>query len=228
MPTEDIQTEPVPAPSPPSPPSPPLPPPRLTRAERFSILVAALALLISGVTAWDTHASSTSANEALTSETIKSQYDIFLDLNRVQVEQWEVGHLFALPDTYRAAAHDVAAALGPLSPQRHAELMLRERAIALLIFTMFEHGFFQQKQAAQTGETGRAQFLQEMLDYYTGRLLRNPRLMYYWRANGGGLVTYFERETRDCYNHHVLGDSGHAPLSDDVGPYQRQAPLPSP
>ena len=58
--------------------------------------------------------------------------------------------------------------------------------------------------AVEAGANKRADFLTEVLSYLTGRLLQNPRLLYYWDKDGGNLSVYFEDGTKDHYTKNVL------------------------
>jgi hypothetical protein len=43
-----------------------------------------------------------------------------------------------------------------------------------------------------------------VIDYLSGRLLRNPRLAYLWDCEGnGGLRTYFEETTNNHYDRNI-------------------------
>lgn len=78
--------------------------------------------------------------------------------------------------------------------------------------------------AKQSGGRGRERFLQEVLDYLTGRLLRNPRLLYLWSKSGGNLQVFFEELTRKHYNDHILKDLGEGISGnvDAAGPFGGQ------
>src|ERR1700761_7176916 len=168
-----------------------------------SAITAALsvvALIVSGVTAYY---SSSLSRDVVTSQMIHESYDTFYELHRLQLENPALSHLFVMPDSYAIVADQVATATSSLGPAELAGLRLKERAAATLIFVVYEDSFYQWKQAVAAGDRNRASFLWEVLAYLDGRLLRNPRLLFYWSPQGGKLVTYFEAETRKHYYQYV-------------------------
>lgn len=60
----------------------------------------------------------------------------------------------------------------------------------------------------------RKEFLKDVLTYFTGRLLQNPRLLYLWDKNGGQLCSHYEKETIEYYDKNVLKGK-----MDSIGPY---------
>jgi hypothetical protein len=165
-----------------------------------------------------------SARHVRHEDTIKSYYDQFDELGRLRMEYWDASHLLEMPDNYALAKHDISLALTPLTePARH-ELLLRERAIATRIFTVFEETYYDRERAKKHGDDDRVEFLNEVLGYFTGRLLANPRLRWLWSHHGGNLCAYFEPETLRLYDE-ALSDASCLPVGDSadevdaVGPY---------
>jgi len=136
-------------------------------------------------------------SDVLTSSMIRETYSEFLDFMDRRAQYPLQSHLFALPDTYSIVKAQVIQAM---DANDISTPLLQERAVAQRQFIMFEHAFYQWTQARNRGDATRAQFLKEVLDYFTGRLLRNPRLVWYWSPEGGNLGSHCESSTIDYYN----------------------------
>lgn len=151
---------------------------------------------------------------------IRGVYDIFMDLNGMSVSNPEIAHIFELPENYTKTESML---LNFYKDKTDPEIVLcrnKERGTALRIFTMFEHSLYQYQQAMATKRFTRAEFLRQVLDYFTDRLLRNPRLLWLWDAKGGNLMTHFEKPTRDYYSEHVKLEAT-PPNIDPVGPFPK-------
>ena len=182
-------------------------------------IIDILALTISIISLYQ---SSSYQKDSSGTDMIKNQYATYHELSRLEVENPQLSHVFAAPSWYGRAVKSVVTSVGPLDEKRGEELLLKERAIARVIFTHYESLFYQWRHASRMGDTERVAFLGEALDYYTDGVLRNPRLLYLWSENGASLEIDFERETREHYNAHVLHDPSR-PLKeqpDDVGPFE--------
>lgn len=109
-----------------------------------------------------------------------------------------------------------------LSDADRTALMLRERALALYIFDVYEHNLYQWRHAMEIGDHERARFFGEVLDYLTGRLLRNPRLLYYWNDPSESLKDQYESWTNEHYARFVLGDKPQEVMQqvDATGPFR--------
>jgi hypothetical protein len=154
-------------------------------------------------------------------EAIRSQYQLFLDLTKLPASETAIAHLVALPSKYDEVSSLVSRAFQGSSEKEIAAAMLKERFIANYIFTLFEETLYQKNRAAnQVINSAKSKFSQEVLDYFTGRALRNPRLLWYWAANGGGLSEYYEVSTQKYYRDRVLSvqDGQPLPIPDPVGP----------
>lgn len=194
---------------------------RKTRLKiEVSTIMSMLALAMSMVSLYQ---SSSFQKDSSGTEMIKSQYATYYELGRLEVENPQLSHIFAMPNWYVRASRSVAALVGPLDENKREELILKERAFARIIFTHYEDLFFQWKHASRMGDTERVAFLGEALDYYTDRVLRNPRLLYLWSEKGANLGIDFEDETREHYNAKVLHDPA-LPLKempDPAGPFKQ-------
>jgi len=184
-----------------------------------STIMSMLALAMSMISLY---LSSSYQKDSSGTDMIKSQYATYYELGRLEVENPQLSHIFAMPNWYDRASRSVAALVGPLDEKKREELILKERAFARIIFTHYEDLFFQWRHASRMGDTERVVFLGEALDYYTSRVLRNPRLLYLWSEKGANLGIDFEDETREHYNAHVLHDPA-LPLKetpDRAGPFE--------
>lgn len=157
-------------------------------------------------------------HETLATETVVQLYGHFQTLSDLRMANWELSHLFELPSNYDEVSRSLAVALGPLSEARQEELLLKERAIALRIFDLFEQVLYQKTTADRYHDPARREFLQSVLDYFTGRWLRNPRLVHLWRT---AMSESYETATIAYYDRHVV-DAIVAPevlRLDAAGPY---------
>jgi hypothetical protein len=157
-------------------------------------------------------------SDILTSDIIRDTYSDFLEMSDLRGQFPLQSHLFATPDTYQNVKRQVdeATETDKLDQKKVAKLHLQERAVADRLFTMFEHSFYQWRQANRQSDLAREEFLREVLDYFTDRLLRNPRLLWYWSPNGGNMLAHFESETINFYDVNI------EPRDDDMdatGPF---------
>jgi hypothetical protein len=88
------------------------------------------------------------------------------------------------------------------SPADQTRLLLEEGALAERIMTMFEHSYYQWRHARGNADTPRIDFLRAVLNYFTGRVLTNPRLL--WSKDGANLRQHYEVETISYYDEHVM------------------------
>jgi len=161
-------------------------------------------------------------SDALTSEVISEAYASFMSMNDIRTDHPYQSHLFELSENYAQIATNVATATQHLrtSPHEIAKLHLEERAVADRLFTMFEQSYYQWQQAQASGDTPRAEFLRAVVDYFTGRLLRNPRLLWYWSLKGGALASHYEDDTKTYYDTHVTQPGE---VQDVEGPFLMRA-----
>jgi hypothetical protein len=145
-------------------------------------------------------------SDTLTYEVIRSAYSDFLQLMDLRAQYPEQGHMFETPDNYERNKIIVRAAAGPrlATTDGQARLLLEEGALAERIMTMFEHSYYQWKHATENAHAPRIDFLKAVLDYFTARVLTNPRLLWYWSQEGANLRQHYEAETIAYYDEHVL------------------------
>jgi len=191
------------------------------RWSRFATALSVLALLVSAISA---HVSFSSHKDISGIETIRREYEFYYEFCRLEADNWQLSHIFALPDWYEETTRLVAPSLASVDSSKRTELLLRERAMARFIFTNFEAMLYEWRHSKDVGDTQRAAFLEDVLNYFTGRLLRNPRLLYQWSDSGGKLAADFEPDTRKYYEEHVLHNFS-LPLTqkpDPFGPFPKE------
>jgi hypothetical protein len=144
-------------------------------------------------------------SDTLTSNVIRETYKDFIQLDDIRAQYPLQGHLFETPTNYPRYNKLVMTAAGgkTMSDAEQAKLLLEEAAMAERVFSMFEHSLFQWMHGKQNADKARVEFLKAVLDYYTGRILPNPRLMWYWSKTGANLSEHFETVTIQYYNDNV-------------------------
>lgn len=130
---------------------------------------------------------------------LEQQYDAFNELGVMRIEHYTLNHLLEVPENYKETLKLVELALNNPTAEQKAETILKERALAMYIFQIFEHTYYQYMHSKESDNFQRADFLKEVLKYFTGRLLNNPRLLYFWNEGGGNLCIYFEPSVRAYY-----------------------------
>lgn len=157
-------------------------------------------------------------SEDLTSGVIREVYQDYLDMLDGFRQSPLQSHLFVLKHDYPQIKGRVQAALKEQqAPAAKSLLLLEERMLADRIFTMFERTLYLKRLAEDNGDVRREKFLDEVLGYYTGRLLLNPRLLWYWSKDGGRLLEHYETTTIEYYNN-AIDVKKHA--SDATGPFK--------
>ena len=190
---------------------------RVRISKLFPHIIAVAALVISIISATFTYRSYT---DLASSEAIREQYQDFYQLAQVQAENAQLAHIFTLSDKYDEVFKQVKESASGLSGEERLKMILKERSLAMYIFTVFEHLVYQSYRVQSFGDQKRITFYREMLEYFTTKLLRNPRLLYFWDESGGSLGQHYEVYTRDYYTAHVLqGVSPINKFADIVGPF---------
>lgn len=144
-------------------------------------------------------------------------YDRYYDMNRIELENPHLTHMFVTFDRYEQIKAIVHKATGRLDEVKLSSYLLQERAVADLILSFYEQ-MLGQWDATREKEYG---FIDEMIAYFEGRLLRNPRLVWWWMSEGGGLETSYEDHTRQRWRENVLApiQAADAPWQDARGPF---------
>ena len=147
-------------------------------------------------------------------------YDRYYDMNRIELENPHLTHMFATFDRYEQIKAIVQKAAGRIDEVKLSCYLLQERAVADLILSFYEQ-MLSQWDATQDEEH---EFIDGMIDYFEGRLLRNPRLVWWWMAESGGLETSYEDTTRKRWRENVLEPSkATAGWQDADGPFKAAA-----
>jgi hypothetical protein len=157
------------------------------------------------------------SNREVTSAIIAEYYSSMRSLTEVQLQQWQLAHLFETARNYPAVVNELRQVAPPTDDiAAQTRLRLNERAVALQLFGAFEHVVYQLNNAERARDRSLAQFLRDAEDYFTTRLLVNPRLIYLWAPEGGNLEDEFELDVRQRFRAAV-------PVAEDVwdaiGPY---------
>lgn len=179
-----------------------------------SIVLSIVALALSVTTYLDAE---TRRKKDVPFEVTAKSYEKYYEMNRIELEKPYLTHLFVTPDRYAGIKRTVVEAKGMISKKQRAQYLLEERAVADFIFTYYEQTLYQWE-ATKDAER---KFTSEVLEYLRGRLLRNPRLIYWWREQNGGLETSYEERTRDDWQKNVLGkiDINKPEWCDALGPF---------
>jgi hypothetical protein len=183
----------------------------------MSLIVSALALVVSGLSVFISFRFQRATS---VSNLVDRQYNAFNELAKVRLANYEVSHIFEVVEQYTFVRNAVKESVGRIANDRRHVLYLKERSMAIFVFTLYENTFYQHKFAKEAGDTAQVKFLADILFYFTNKLLRNPRLLYFWMPGGGSLSTYFEKDTRAHYDKHVLGDKSNCiDFADEIGPF---------
>ncbi len=157
-------------------------------------------------------------SDAAGSAAIQESYRRFYDMNSIGVSNSDISHIYALPSMYAVVRQQVEEANAGLSREQKLKLVLKERSIALYVFTVFEEIFLLEAQSWRFGHFQRRDYYQDMLNYLTGSLLRNPRLLYYLSPKGAGLLDYLEADTQK-YLREKLEQALDPGQFDGIGPF---------
>jgi hypothetical protein len=187
----------------------------------LSVIFAAIALVMSAISIYF---SIKVHRDSLNSTIITRAYGTFNEGIKMLLENSFLTHMFVMPKNYPEVKLLIQNSLGKLDVKQSSELILKERALALYAFQIFEHFHYQYKHSVDVKAKERIEFLSIILTYFTRRLLRNPRLLYYWNESGGNLSAYFELETIEYYNKEVTEklDTDIEEIMDCDGPFQKK------
>jgi hypothetical protein len=124
-------------------------------------------------------------------------------------ERWEVSHLDEVPATYEHVRDVLRAYATALPIQEKRRIYLLERTTAIRIFNAFELTYNQWRRAVEIGDKDRKTMLDQEIDFYVEDFLRNPRLLWFWSTEGGGLELLADPPTVAVYHRRVLEDPAH-------------------
>jgi len=169
----------------------------MSQSEILSTTISVVSLLLaisSGVFAYINRKRDVPFNVA------SSAYDRYYDMNRIALENPHLTHMFVTFDKYDQIKAIVERSIERLDEPKIASYQLQERAVTDFILSFYEQ-MLGQWAATQDKEH---EFVDAMIGYFEGRLLRNPRLIWWWMAEAGGLETSYEPSTRKRWRERVL------------------------
>jgi hypothetical protein len=169
--------------------------------EGIAVTLSIIALLVSG---YSLIAAKKQHEDERATELLDQVYEDWDEM--IGVDQWEVLHLNELAEGYEETRDSIRAYVSELPIQDQRRIRLLERATALRIFNWFELHLRQWALAQEMGDEGRVELLNQEMEYYTQFYLRNPRLLWFWSEEGGGMVHQMDPPTVEYYTMHVLND----------------------
>lgn len=181
------------------------------------VLAIAFSLLAIGISAWAVRDARQLHQDERASETIDALFEEWDNLSAALTEHWEVAHIGETPDTYYAVRDLLRRALAGLPRSDKVRILMEERGFANRMLAMFEHAHKQWELARLSGDQARLALLDVEMDFWTQVQLRNPRMLWFWSKDGGGLVTQADPPTIPFYNQRVLHDPEH-PLTTEPDP----------
>jgi hypothetical protein len=159
-----------------------------------------------------------------TQQIIHAQYGLCREIDQIRLDHPELSHMFELPTTnlanpwtnYQITKEMVSRILldkignRKLKAADKDNIVLKERAVGLRVFDIYEQTILQWQVAEAAKDEKRANLLKSLVEYYEQRMLRNPRLRYHWLHGGSDMM---EEATRNRYNQNVgidLPENGNA------------------
>jgi len=182
-------------------------------------VLSILPIVALGMSLVSLYISETARRDVARIDVIKTEYGLFQDLAKLQVDHPLMTHLFASSEqTYDEAIASIKAAALAHSREAIAQLRLEEHGITHFIFVAYEQTFYVSRETS-AGDGRRATLASDDLLYFDDLVCNNPRLRWYWTegrlgtAFGEELNTHFDDVTKDC-----------ATRSDPLGPlvYERK------
>jgi len=167
----------------------------------------AIGVIIALFLTWRTHA------ERATFEMIDRLYALGHELHLTVIKDWRLAHLKSIKaEDYEQMKALVSAGL---KDAQKSEYLVKERMLAIHIFNVYEQVYFQCKASSKRWHPRRKAFLEDMLRYFTGRLLTNPRLVAILDTDPTGVSLHMEFESRDYLDRKLKRPE----LIDSKGPF---------
>jgi len=171
-------------------------------------------------------------HETSTQTLIHAQYELCRVLDQMRVEHPEISHVLALPvlgaetpemtwqnyKDFKDRVRDMFDAKEQASVAERAKLYLKEHAMALHVFDIYEQTLKQRKLAEKAGDWDRLKVLKMLSDYYERCLLRNPRLRFHWDRGGSDMMDDETRERYECVVRKSFNET-----ADDTSPLDKPA-----
>lgn len=151
-------------------------------------------------------------------DVVPKAYERYYDMNKIELQYPHLTHLFVTYDKYESVKSIVCAAVANAEQEKLESYLLQERAVVDLILSYYEQIKYQWK---YTRDSER-EFVKGIIEYFEGRLLRNPRLVWWWQDECGGLETSYEKYTRDEWRTRVFEpiDKSAPGWQDKFGPFR--------
>jgi hypothetical protein len=150
--------------------------------------IAAVGILASLFGTWWTH------QKRSTFDMIDGIYALCHRLHDQLHRDWCLSHLFCIgEDVYKDVRTRIAEATQAIGKDQD-RLIVRERLFAIQVFIAYEQAYYQWKKSGVI-PTPRKRFMKEMLDYFTDRILRNPRLRAYLESDRSGSTLHLEESS---------------------------------
>ena len=112
-------------------------------------------------------------------------------LSDLRVEHPETAHLLELSLNYERAISLARRANLELNPTARHELSVRERAVAVRVFSLYEEVRTTHSACVPVLDRKRKELLGQVVAYFETDLMQNPRLRFLWAEDGGNLRIYF-------------------------------------
>jgi hypothetical protein len=148
---------------------------------------------------------------------ISDVYSEFKDFNKLRLNFPNHSHLFELPVHYELVRGVIVKSTASLNDTERATYLLQERALAIMIFSMYESLLYSFDIAAAERNAGRKKIIQDVINYLEISWLRNPRLLFFWCDDRQAVKVMFEPLTQEHFARKVLSSIQPATI-DNVGP----------
>jgi hypothetical protein len=159
-------------------------------------------------------------------EVIPKSYERFYDAHKIELQHPHLTHLFVTFDQYPKIKNLVIHCTKDIGDEKRTAYLLQERAVVDLLMTYYEQITFQWE---STRDKER-KFVKSIIDHFEKRVLTNPRVIWWWQADCGGLETGYDDETRKRWHEKILAPIAGGNVSewrDDSGPFGQTLSLPS-
>jgi hypothetical protein len=183
----------------------------------LTLIVASISLVLavgSAYLAWENR------KRDIPFDVVSKDYERYYEIDRIELEYPHLTHMFVTDDKYEQIKALVRKAAADLNEAKASAYVLQERAVADFILSYYEQNLVLWD---NTGDK-EYQFIKDIIEYFEGRLLRNPRLVWWWQKDHGGLETSYDPDTRSRWLEHVFKklDRSKPEWCDSDGPF---APL---
>ncbi len=166
----------------------------------FSLLFSVIALFISYKSF---SVSKSNADNNLRTTLIDKAFEAYYELGLLRLENPMYTHLFETTENYGEACKKTHLLYNNDKYEALLKKVLKEKALAMLIFTCFENTYSIYNHLNQD-DSRRNEFISSNVNYFTNTLLRNPRLLFMWNEKGGKMCAFFGEDARAYYYDNVI------------------------